>query len=393
MSNSQKGHAVTRWTGGRFWRSAATVLALAFLLVAVSPLAPIHLPGGESILDSTAEAFDWKSKGRKFINKSKGGASKFRNTIKRKSGNIKRNVSKGKHNLQKTKKRITSYGSKVKKHKNKATTALKKYRDKSKQFTGKAVNKSRNAAKSIRETGRGIMSGMPKGVSRRTVASLSGGMRDKVRTVTNRYGAVAGAVTANFLARNKKAGARILDGSRDVIRAAAAHSRDPRTRRRAVTAVLVAAAAGYAVYRHQDDIKYAVASRALHGVKVPVNGEMVSVNTIWTNAILEKAPYLEGTDIAEDPAKIIAYGLVGTAGRDLATNLEIVPDGRGGVATVAQTIERQDTGSAALAALQFQSTMEGAGMEAMQSGRLGPNGKLFATAYYDVSTQIEASAK
>ena len=381
------------WMQGRFWRSAATVSALVLLLVAVSPVASVHLPDGQGILGSTAEAFDWKSKGRQFINKSKSGASKFRNTIKRKSGNVKRSISKGKQKFQKSKKRITSYGSKIKKHKKKTTTVLKKYRDKTRQFTGKAVNKSRNVAKSIRKTGRGIMAGMPKGVSRRTVASLSGNMRDKVRTVTNRFGPVAGAATAKFLAKNKRAGARILDGSRDIISAAAAHSRDPQTRRRAVTAVLVAAATGYAVYRHQDDIKYAVASRALHSVKVPVNGEMVSVNTIWANAILEKAPYLEGTDIAEDPAKIIAYGLVGTAGRDLANNLEIVPDGRGGVTTVAQTIERQDTGSGALAALQFQSTMEGAGMEALQSGRLGPNGKLFATAYYDVSTQIESSAR
>ena len=177
------------------------------------------------------------------------------------------------------------------------------------------------------------------------------------------------------------------------MRAAAKYSRDSKTRRRVVAGVLVATATGYAVYRHRDDIKYAVASEVLDGAKVPVNGNMVSVNTIWKTAILKRAPFLEGTNIAEDPAKIVAYGLVGTARDDLTHNLEILPDGRGGVTTVAQTMERSDSASGALAALQFQSTMEGAAMEAMQSGRLGTNGELFATAYHDVSTRIESSAR
>ena len=374
---------------GKFASSAAAVISVVFLLVAVVPVASTGLSGGGGLFGSTAEALDWKSKGRSLINKSKRGASSFKKSIQRKS---RETYSRNKKKIERSKKRITSYGSKTKK-KNKVTTTLKTYREKTKRFTDRAVKKSRNVAKSIDRSRRKIMTGMPRGVSRHTVATLGSGLRDRVRTVTHRYGAAAGAATADFLAKNKRAGARILDRSRHVIKAAAAYSRDPRTRRRAVTAALVAAATGYAVYRHQDDIKYAVASRALDGVKVPVNGKMVSMNAIWTTAILQMAPYLEGSDIAEDPAKIITYGLISTAGRDLVNRLEIVPDGKGGVRTVAQTIERSDSESGVLAALQFQSTMEGAGMEAMRTGRLGPNGKLFATAYYDVSTRIESSAR
>lgn len=373
-----------------FARSAVAAFTVAFLLVAVVPVTLTGLSSGNGILGSRAEALDWKSKGRELFNKSKRGASRIKKSIQRKS---RETYSRSRNKIEKYKKRIGNYGSKIKKKKNKARTTIKAYRKKAKQFTKRALERSRTVAKSIDRSRRNIMSGMPRGLSRRTMTALGSRLRNKVRIVTKRYGAVAGMAAANFLAKNKRAGSRILDRSRHVIKAAAAYSRDPRTRRRAVSAALIAVAMGYAVYRHQDDIKYAVASRALDGISVPVNGEMVSMNAIWTNAILQKAPYLKGTDIAEDPAKIIAYGLVGTAGEDLVNHLEIVPDGKGGVSTVAQTIERSDSGSAALVALQFQSTMEGAGMEAVRSGRLGPNGKLFATAYYDVSTRIESSAR
>ena len=361
---------------------------LALLLFSLVPVLSTGLPGGGGIGPGKAHASDWRSKVKSSFKKSRKTFSNVKRNIERKSRNAVRTYKKKKSY---TKKKIANQW---KKKQRKISGNLKNYRKKAKSL-GKRYGSSRKKFTNTvrKKTVRSIMAGMPRGVSRRTVRSLGSGLRHRVRGITRRYGAAAGTAAAIFLSRNGRSGARILARSRPAIRAAVAYSRNPRTQRRAVAAILIAASAGYAVYRHQDDIKYAVASKVLDDVRVPVNGRTVSANTVWRDAVLKRAPFLRGTDIAEDPAKIIAYGLVGTATSDLAYRLEIVPDGKGGVTTVARAIERSDDSDRALAALQLQSTMEGAAIETMRSGRLGPSAALFATAYYDTSTRIDSSAR
>ncbi|MCI0343667.1 MAG: hypothetical protein L0216_21385 [Planctomycetales bacterium] len=83
---------------------------------------------------------------------------------------------------------------------------------------------------------------------------------------------------------------------------------DPENQRRAIEALAV----GYALYREQDTVKRQLTEAAIlklgNGIVVttPKYGR-VTLLDLSTRALVERAPYLRGTDIEKDPAKVLTH--------------------------------------------------------------------------------------
>nr|VFK57371.1 MAG: hypothetical protein BECKTC1821F_GA0114240_101714 [Candidatus Kentron sp. TC] len=217
------------------------------------------------------------------------------------------------------------------------------------------------------------------------------------RTVISRVKQRTDARTAEavvFLMASKEKGERAMMRVAPILNKVDEFHRDPRIRKKAVTGILVAAAVGTATYQHRDDLKYLATNKTLETVKVPVNGEMRSLNQLYTDAVLQRAPYLRGSDIAEDPAKMLAYGMTSTAKDDLINHFPIVPDGRGGVTTISTATENVPGAKQALAVLQMEAAVEkmasNLAVESAASGQFGDHAQTFAVTYRNVDDSINA---
>lgn len=387
------------------------LVVFAFVIIGLTsvPHAPVftdasagYAYGGDRKGFSGFKKFSNKAKSatKSFSNRAKSKAKSFSNRAKSKTKSFSNRAKSATKNYgNRAKSAVRDYGSRAKgaakNYGNSAKSKMRDFGNNAKRYGNSAVNRTKSAAQRAAERTnaerRRVMAGMPKGVSMNTVKSLGSGARDKVKRMTSSYGDRAGAATANFLKRRQSDGGKILDQSRGLIEKTVRHTKDPATRERVVTGILVASATGYALYKHQDDLKYVALKKAL-SVPIPVNGEMKSGADLWSDAIKEKYPMLANTDIANDPAKTVAFGLGSTARGDLVNHLPIMPDGRGGKMTLRETGQSVGVTEDKLAVLQLQASMEDATMEAMNDGRLGSKAEIFAASYYDVESRIEASA-
>ena len=205
----------------------------------------------------------------------------------------------------------------------------------------------------------------------------------------SRFGTSAGQTVTSFLEKTKGKGVEVLEKATPIMQRINEKVRDPEVQKRAMAGVLVAAGTGMAIYQHKDDIKYRLYSEGMKRVRIPVNGQMKSVEDIYSEAILKEAPYLRGTAIAQDPAQILAYGVTATAKKDLLNNIDIVPNGRGGLTSVNSAVIDATGAEQGLAVLQIGDTMEGMAVETARNGQLGHNAQIFAAAYAGASEKIE----
>ncbi len=115
----------------------------------------------------------------------------------------------------------------------------------------------------------------------------------------------------------KQWGQRLLEGIRD-----------PERQRQ----VLEAAGAAIKLKREWDTAKNEASYRALTalgGVRIRTDRGDTTLADAFRAYVLEKAPGLRGTDIVDDPAKVLAYGLIGRDKSYIVGELKIIKkDGR-----------------------------------------------------------------
>jgi hypothetical protein len=204
-----------------------------------------------------------------------------------------------------------------------------------------------------------------------------------------RYGRLAGETVAAVLARSNKHGQEILTRSRDSMDLVKKRVRDPVVRERAIAGAVAATAVGYYAYEHRDEIQYKAIKLGMENVRVPVNGELTSVEDLYTVQILQRAPYLKGTKIAEDPAALLAYGAVSVGKEDFIEHAPIIPSKSGEMRSIGGTIESSDRASDAISALQVSTNWEGMAMEAAEHGQFGRHGENFAATYQSMESTFE----
>jgi len=202
------------------------------------------------------------------------------------------------------------------------------------------------------------------------------------------YGSRAGERLASVIAKSRSGGVAIARNTAKNMAAIKSKIKDPRTQQKAMKGVAIASAVAYYSYKNRDDIKYKATRHIFENVEVSVNGRNGKLGNVISQAILEKAPYLEGTDIAEDPAAIIAYGLVDVGKRGLMSNLEIMPDGKGGMISVNETIDGSYGTRQTVDALQLGSSLEGMAMNVAEDGQLGTHGQTFAATYGNMESRF-----
>ncbi|MBW1738631.1 MAG: hypothetical protein JRJ69_14050 [Deltaproteobacteria bacterium] len=268
------------------------------------------------------------------------------------------------------------------------------YQQKKKNFSRKYQQKKRNFRRRYQQNKRSATNRMQQAknnLEKRIRKSKALGYEAKkaAKKTLSRLGVSAGQAVTSFLEKTKGRGAKVVEKATPIMQHIKRKVRDPEVQRRAMVGVLVAAGTAAAIYKHKDDIQYRLASEGMRRVKIPVNGQMRSVEDVYSEAILKKAPYLRGTAIAEDPAQILAYGVAATAKKDLLNNIDIVPNGRGGLTSVNSAVINATGADQGLAALQIGDTIEGMSVEAARSGQLGYNAQIFAAAYSGASEKIE----
>ncbi len=258
-----------------------------------------------------------------------------------------------------------------------------KYKQKKEDISEKYQQKRRIAEKEAQKIKKIIEKKIEKS------ESFSAEAKRTAKKSLSRLGTSGGQAVTDFLKKTKGRGVQTVEQAMPIMQNIKSKVSDPEIQRRAMAGVLVAAATGAAIYHHRDNIQYLVASECMKNVKVPVNGQMQSIEDVYSEAILKRAPYLRGTAIAEDPAKMLAYGVTATAKDDLLNNVDMVPNGRGGLTSVNGAIVNATGVDQGLAALQVGDTMEGMAVETARNGQLGHNAQIFAAAYDGANKKIE----
>ena len=142
---------------------------------------------------------------------------------------------------------------------------------------------------------------------------------------SRRWGRETGAAVTSYLSRAGQQGMRALESSKPILDRVNQQVRDPRKRQQIALGVMAAAGAAYYIHTHHNEVKYNVINYGLEQTKVPVNGQQVPLKNVITSAVLRQAPYLEGTKLAEDPAAVLAYGVVAVGREDMMNRMEIIP--------------------------------------------------------------------
>lgn len=274
-----------------------------------------------------------------------------------------------------------------------SSTKTKAYNSvkKTKQKTKDRIGKTKGALKEYVEKGH-----QKKGTLLQAVASkkdaaaykvsqkvkgLSQQAKQKITFAREQYGPKAEQGLANLYSVAGKKRNAIEKQLNSNIKSASKWAKDPNTRKKVVSGMIVASAVAYYGYKHQEDVKYLIINSTLESVKVPVNGEMVSAEDLVRNAIIQQAPFLSNTTLAEDPSAVLAYGVTATTKDDLMNKVALVPDGKGGVVSVNTAISQATGSEDALAALQISNSLEGMAMSAAEDGHMGIYGQQFAGTY------------
>jgi len=208
------------------------------------------------------------------------------------------------------------------------------------------------------------------------------------------HGAAAGIGVARALASgqlpvNERMAADLMQRARPVMDRVAATLKDPAVRDRAIEAAVVAAAVGYYGVRLKQDVGYIATRAVLQNTVIMVDGEPRTAESLITAAVLEQFPMLEGTRLAEDPAAVMAYGVVAVGRDDLMRHARVVPDGRGGTVTVAQALSATDLPFGQTAdTLLLGASMEGAMLSAAEHGHMGRHAVTFAATQHELDRRL-----
>ncbi|MEW5911776.1 MAG: hypothetical protein AB1814_04425 [Thermodesulfobacteriota bacterium] len=197
----------------------------------------------------------------------------------------------------------------------------------------------------------------------------------------NLYGPGAGAAVAVYLKQARDEGVEVVERSRPLIAKISSQVQDPALQSRLILGAIAASAVDYNAGQPQSELALQTLNYCLEGILVPVGQRRLPLKEVISEAVLEKAPYLQDSPLAEDPAAVLAYGTVALGRRDLIRGLPIVPDGRGNLYTVQEAIRRAPQAEDALLALLVGVSLEGMADHASEQGVLGFYGQTFAAAY------------
>lgn len=265
-------------------------------------------------------------------------------------------------------------------YKKKYNTIKTKIQSKTKDFSHKYIEKGAIAKKNFVQA---IVNKKDAIGYRISVKSkrLSDATKAKIRSFGNRYGPKAEEGLVNFYnaAKGKKMVAEQQLGK--TISSIQKRIKNPEIRKMAISGVVVASAVTYYGYTHKDDIQYMVINSTMEKVNVPVNGKMMSVESLISQSVCKNAPFLKNSTLANDPSAVLAYGVTATTKDDLMEKLEIVPDGNGNVVSVNAALSQATGSDDALSALQISNSLEGMARTAAEEGHLGVYGQQFAGTY------------
>jgi len=195
------------------------------------------------------------------------------------------------------------------------------------------------------------------------------------------FGLGAGAAVAVYLNQSREEGLMVVERSRPLIAKISAQVHDPRIQARLILGAIAASAVDYNLGQPNPDLALETLNYCLDGILVPVGARRLPLKAVISEAVLEKAPYLEGSPLAQDPAAVLAYGALAVGRQDLLRGLPIVPDGRGNLYSVQEAIRRAQRPEDALQALLVGVSLEGMANHASEQGVLGVYGQTFAAAY------------
>jgi len=204
-----------------------------------------------------------------------------------------------------------------------------------------------------------------------------------------RYGPRAAKFSARYLSTVRKGGVQALAKGRAIAATVGTRVRDPAVRQKAIHAAIVAGAVAFYVHQHKSDIEYRVLDYGLDHVQIPTRTGPKSLSAVYTDAVLGRAPYLEGTDLAEDPAALLAFGVGDVTRKDLLNHVDIIPDGRGGRHSIAEAVSANSSASEAMEALQVSESLEGIAFDADEHGKLGRHGESFVSTYHGMEKRFE----
>ena len=216
-----------------------------------------------------------------------------------------------------------------------------------------------------------------------------GEMGTRMVETAKKYGVGAQRAISRYLTRAKGYGLKLIHRSQGLIEKASQYARDPRVQKRVVMGVIAASAVAYYAYKNKDELKYKLVKFGLKNTMITVHGQKKSLHTVISGAILDRAPFLRGTKLGEDPAAVLTYGVVAVAKDDLMNSIQIVPDGKGNLTSINQAINKATGANEATKALQLGSALEGMAMTAAERGVLGVYGKQFVGTYKTLDAVLE----
>ncbi len=197
----------------------------------------------------------------------------------------------------------------------------------------------------------------------------------------DRYGKTPAVAMTYFMAKTNKGKDTISRNSLEAMETIKRKTRDPKMREKAMLGAVTASAVAYYSYTHQDELKYRALNKGLETITVPVNGQNKNLGQLYTEQVLQIAPSLEGCQLADDPAAVLAYGVATVGKEDIINRLEVVPDGKGGMQTIDHTLNETIGPENAVTALNLSSSVEGMAMSAADNGDFGRYGSQFAATY------------
>lgn len=253
--------------------------------------------------------------------------------------------------------------------------------------TNDVIRGTRSFTHRIAESSQSIASNTSKGATqvRASVAAATVKHGDHARhlidDMADRYGDRAAATTAKFLAGADQKALAYSQKMQGTYGRVAQKVADPDTREKVVSGLVVAGAYTYYAHQHKSDIKYKAVKYGLQHTSLKINGQTKTAEQLISDGILIKAPFLAGTRIADDPAALLAYGVVAIGSEQLIRDTPLLPDGRGGSQSIEAAARASPSASAAVDTLQLSASLEHMAMSGAKDGAFGRHGVEFASAY------------
>lgn len=212
---------------------------------------------------------------------------------------------------------------------------------------------------------------------------------DAIDGIIVSYGSQAGERIASVLAQAEQEGIDIANRFNSVADEISRNIRDPRFRDRVFEGAAVGSAVAYYAYKNQDELEYRATKHLFENVYVPTENGGTPIGELITTAILQQAPELRGTQLAEDPAAVIAYGAVAVGTEDIVNHAHIIPDRSGNLRTVNEAIGGSYGADRALDALLIGSSVEGLALQAAEEGAAGKHAQTFAATYNNMDEAFD----